>query len=164
MNLNLDDRLAPDAVERLEREILRTGAIMAGGDWKICYSRAETDAVEPCYPATRLPYVSDWPPAPGTRTRLGSGTGERGTFGPATVWRMDAHIGRPRYPWRLSEGTLIQNGGDLAWWTILASNPRIRTAKLPLVIGNYHSHPKDQAEFRTPDERLLFLEPGVALL
>jgi FkbM family methyltransferase len=164
MNLNLDDRLAPDAVATLEREILRTGAILAGGDWKVCYSRAETDAVELCYPAERLPFVPDWPPASGTSTRLGSGTGERGTFGPATAWRMDAHIGRPRYPWQLSEGTLIQNAGDLAWWTMLSSSPRVKIARLPIVIGHYQSHPKDQAEFRTPDERALFADPGIALL
>ena len=34
MNLNLDDRLAPDAAEVLEREMLAAGAIAAGGDWE----------------------------------------------------------------------------------------------------------------------------------
>jgi FkbM family methyltransferase len=164
MNLNLDDRLAPDAIEILEREILRSGAVLAGGEWKICYSQAETDAVEPCYPAQRLPYIPTWPPKPGTATRLGSGTGERGTYGPATIWRMDAHIGRPRYPWRLSEGTPIETAGDLAWWTMLTANPRVKIARLPLVIGHYHSHPQAQAEFRSGDERALFADPGVSLL
>ncbi len=164
MNLNLDDRLAPDAIEILEREIQKSDAMLAGGDWKICYSQAETDAVEPCYPAARLPYVPAWPPASGAKTRLGSGTGERGTLGPATVWRMDAHIGLPRYPWRLSEGSKIKVAGDLAWWQMLASNPRMKIARLPLVIGHYHSHPEAQAEFRAPDERALFADPGVSLL
>jgi hypothetical protein len=72
MNLNLDDRLAPDAVELLEAEILKSRAVAVGGDWKICYSQAETDAVERCYPARSVPFVADWPPKPGTRTRLGS--------------------------------------------------------------------------------------------
>jgi hypothetical protein len=165
MNLNLDDRLAPDAVELLEREVQRTGAIMVGGDWKVCYSQAETDAVESCYPAQRLPFVPDWPPRPGTRTRLGSGTRERsGTYGPATIWRMDAHIGAPRYPWRLSEGTPIRAAGDLAWWFLLSQKPNVRMVSLPIVIGNYHSHPQDQAEFRTRGEEALFAEPGVAFL
>ncbi len=164
MNLNLDDRLAPDAVELLEREVQRTGAMLAGGEWKICYSQAATDAVERCYPASRLPFVQDWPPQPGTATRLGSGTGERGTYGPATVWRMDAHIGAPRYPWRLCEGSLIRVAGDLAWWTMLTGNPRTKVVRLPIVIGNYHSHPNDQAEFRAAEEGALFVEPGVALL
>jgi FkbM family methyltransferase len=164
MNLNLDDRLAPDAVQTLEGEILRSGAILAGGEWKLCYSQKETDAVEPCYPAARLSYAAEWPPTPGTRTRLGSGTGERGTYGPATIWRMEAHLGHPRYPWRLSEGTTIKVAGDLAWWTMLSANPRVKMVRLPLVIGNYHSHPAEQAEFRAPDEGTLFADPGVALL
>jgi FkbM family methyltransferase len=159
MNLNLDDRLAPDAVAVLERELLRSGAMLAAGEWKVCYSAAETDAVEPCYPAARIPYVPPWPPPKGTKTRL-----PPGTYGPATIWRMDAHVGRPRYPWRLSEGTPIKAAGDLAWWTILAGDPRNRILRLPVVIGNYHSHPEDQAEFRTSDERSLLSEPGVSLL
>src|SRR6185503_20268771 len=67
MNLNLDDRLAPDAVEFLELQILRTGAMVAGGEWKVCHSQQETDDVSPCYPADQLPYLSDWPPRRGTR-------------------------------------------------------------------------------------------------
>jgi hypothetical protein len=164
MNLNLDDRLGPDAVELLEREVQRTGAILAGGEWKICYSQAATDRVEHCYPAHRLPVVPDWPPKPGTLTRLGSGTGERGTNGPATIWRMEAHVGAPRYPWRLADGTPIKVAGDLAWWVMLSQNLRLKVARLPMVIGNYHSHPSDQAEFRAGDESALFAEPGVALL
>jgi len=34
---------------------------------------------------------------------------------------------------------------------------------LPVVIGNYHSHPKSQAEFRFGDERPLMIDPGVSL-
>jgi FkbM family methyltransferase len=164
MNLNLDDRLAPDAIERLEMEILKNRAMAAGGDWKICYSQGETDAVEPCYPASRLPFVADWPPKPGTRTRLGSGTGERGTLGPATIWRMEAHIGAPRYPWRLRDGSLLRAGADLAWWRVLQSNPNSRLLAIPMIIGNYHSHPAEQAEFREPDERALMNDPGVSPL
>jgi FkbM family methyltransferase len=163
MNLNLDDRLAPDAVRVLEMEMLRNRAAAAGGDWKICYSQGETDSVAPCYPATDLPFVQDWPPASGTRTRLGSGTGERGTLGPATIWRMEAHVGAPRYPWRLQDGSLIRSSADLAWWQILQSNPNFKVIALPVVIGNYHSHPAGQAEFREGDERGLMADPGVSL-
>src|SRR5262249_16607008 len=66
MNLNLEDRVAPDAVEILERELNRAEAIAAGGDWRVCYSQAETDAVEPCYPAERVPFIPEWPPKPGS--------------------------------------------------------------------------------------------------
>ena len=164
MNLNLDDRLAPDAVEMLELELLKNRAVAAGGEWKICYSQADTDKVEPCYPAHLLPFLADWPPKPGTLTRLGSGTGQRGTLGPATIWRMEAHIGMPRFPWRLRDGTLLYAGADLAWWQLLKSNPDFKILSVPMVIGNYHSHPEGQAEFRHADERPLFGDPGVSVL
>ena len=164
MNLNLDDRLAPDAVQMLERELLRNRAAAAAGDWKVCYSQEETDNIEPCYPAERLPFVAQWPPQSGTRTRLGSGTRDRGTFGPATMWRMETHLGAPRYPWRLAEGSLIRANGDLAFWQLLQSNPKFKIHTVPLVIGNYYSHPQDQAEFRVPDEGALMADPGVSVL
>ena len=163
MNLNLDDRLAPDAVDLLEAEILKSRAVAVGGDWRICYSQAETDAVERCYPARNVPFVADWPPKPGTRTRLGSGTGDRGTLGPATIWRVDAHIGVPRYPWRLRDGSLLRGSADLAWWQLLSGNPNFKLVALPLIIGHYHSHPAEQAEFREPDDRPLLGSVGVSL-
>jgi len=146
LNLNLDDRLAPDAVERLEMALLREDAALAAGDWQVCYSQPETDAVQPSFPAEQLPYVHDWPPPPGTRTRLG--TDARGTLGPATLWRMDAHVGAPRYPWRLADGTMLRVAGDIAWWQVLTGRLQKKIVRLPLVIGNYHSHPSAQAEFR----------------
>lgn len=165
MNLNLDDRLAPDAVQQLEAALTRNGAALVGGDWKICYSQEETDAVEPCYPTDRLPFVTGWPPSSGTRTRLGSGTGERGTFGPATLWRMDAHVGAPRYPWRFPDGTVIKVIGDVVWWSVIANHLKRGLTRVPLVIGNYHSRPGSQAEFRGPqDEAALIEQVGVSLL
>jgi hypothetical protein len=145
-------------------ELLKNHAAAAGGEWKICYSQAETDRVELCYPAHRLPYVPDWPPKPGTLTRLGSGTGNRGTLGPATIWRMETHVGMPRFPWRLRDGTLLQAGADLAWWQMLRNQPNFKILAVPMVIGNYHSHPESQAEFRYADERELMGDPGVSLL
>jgi FkbM family methyltransferase len=163
MNLNLDDRLAPDAVQILEMELWKNGAVAAGGDWRVCYSQNETDAVTSCHPASDVPFIPDWPPLPGTRTRLGSGTGERGTYGPATLWRMEAHLGAPRYPWRFQDGSLVKTSADLAWWRLLQTNPNFRIVALPLIIGNYHSHPESQAEFRVPDERPLMIDPGLSL-
>jgi hypothetical protein len=164
MNLNLDDRLAPDAVEKLEAVLQREDAALVGGDWKICYSQQDTDAVEPCYPGEELPFVIDWPPLAGTRTRLGSGTGQRGTLGPATLWRMDAHIGVPRYPWRMPEGSPLKVVGDLAWWTLLTQHLKKKVVRVTDVIGNYYSHPNAQAEFRgPPNEELLMGELGISL-
>lgn len=166
MNLNLDDRLATNAVELMENTLLRENAFAIGGDWKICYSQKETDDTDQCYPADRLPFVAEWPPKLGTVTRLGSGTGQRGTFGPAVLWRMDAHMGAPRYPWRFADGTQIRLAGDAAWWTILANHLRKKTVRLPMTIGHYYSHPEEQAEFRPApyDELRMIKDVGVSLI
>jgi hypothetical protein len=165
MNLNLDDRLAPNAVELLENTLLNEDAALVGGEWNICYSQEDTDAVQPVYPAAQLPFATTWPPPAGTRTRLGSGTGDRNTFGPATLWRLDAHIGAPRYPWRFVDGSQIKVIADLCWWKILIEHLQKKVVRIPQVIGNYHSHPGEQAEFRGgPSNELgLMQSVGVSL-
>lgn len=144
MNLNLDDRLAPDALGLLESAIER-GADLAGGDWRICHSQAETDAVVPSFPASELPPVASWPPPSGV-ARLGS-SGERGTRGPACLWRMSLHERLARYPWQFADRSPIRVIGDSVFWAVLEEMGR-RLVRVPSVIGNYHSHPSAQAEFR----------------
>ncbi len=165
MNLNLDDRLAPDAVATLEAALRRENASVAGGDWKLCYSQEDTDKVESCYPSSRIPFLPARPPAPGSLTRLGSGN-ERATLGPAVMWRTDVHLAAPRYPWRFPDGTLIRTVADGAWWVVLQQHAQAKLARLPLIIGNYHSHPADQAEYRSApyDERELLQKLGVSLI
>jgi hypothetical protein len=165
MNLNLDDRLFPQAVALLETMLAREDAALIGGDWQVCYSQAETDAVGPCSEAAQLPFVPEWPPAPGTRTRLGSGTGARGTYGPAVMWRVDTHIGAPRYSWRLPDGTALKVAGDAAFWTIVTKHLGKKAIRVPWIIGNYHSHPSTQAEFRHPQDELSLMGLlGISLL
>ena len=71
-----------------------------------------------------------------------------------------------RYPWRFEDGSLIKTVGDLAWWNILGSRSGAKLLHLPMVIGNYHSHPGEQAEFRNPadEEMRLMREVGVLWL
>lgn len=166
MNLNLDDRLAADAVELMENALARENGCAVGGDWKICYSQEETDGVDVSYPAQRLPFTEEWPIRHGTLARLGSGTGQSGSFGPAVLWRVDAHIGMPRYPWRFMDGTRIELVGDAAWWSLLRAQPGRKILRLPAIIGHYHSHPGDQAEFRSGDHDELqrMKDIGVSLL
>lgn len=166
MNLNLDDRLAGDAVEKLESTLERENATLVGGDWRICYDQASTDATEPCAEASSLPFVPDWPPRAGTVTRLGSGTGERNTLGPATLWRADAHRLFPRYPHRFGDGAPIRTIGDAVWWLLLTEVGKKRITRLAAVIGNYHSHPAEQAEFRgsIADEEKHLTRVGVAMV
>lgn len=160
MNLNLDDRIAPDAVSLLEDSMQANTAGLAAGDWKVCYTQVETDEVADSFRAGALPFDPSWPPPPGTPTRLGSGTGNRGTFGPATMWRRDLHQQVP-YPWQFASGDPIKIVGDLAWWTIAGKHLQASAVRLPLVIGNYHSHPADQAEFRSADEHEKLSSEGI---
>lgn len=162
MNLNLDDRLAPDAVETMEQFADANGAGLVAGEWNIRYSQTDTDDVKATYPASALPFDASWPPKRGTTTRLGSGTGERGTLGPATMWRRDLHDKAP-YPWQFASGKPIRIVGDLAWWTIIRRHLEVPVVRLPLVVGNYHSHPGEQAEFRSDDEHHLLSDEGIQM-
>jgi len=164
MNLNLDDRLNIDAVELFEESIESLGADLIGGDWKICYSQETTNAVTNCYGAEALPFVNEWPPVEGTKTRLGSSVSERGTYGPATMWRLDAHISMPRYPYRTSNGELIQGISDAIWWGLLENNFAKKLVKLPIIVGNYYSHPSEQAEFRNLNEWDLVNKSNISLI
>jgi hypothetical protein len=148
MNLNLDDRIAPDAIAKLEHTMAGEHAAVVGGEWKICYSQQETDAVDNCFPAEQLPFSPSWPPPPGTTTCLGSGTGRRQTLGPAVMWAIDVHRQLPRFPWRCTDGSLIETLGDAIFWAMLEQRMKKKLVRLPIVIGNYHSHPSEQAEFR----------------
>lgn len=162
MNLNLDDRLATDAVALLEGA-LDDGADLAGGDWLVCFSQAETDLSFRSEPALSVPFHPEWPPV--HPTRLGSGTGERGTYGPATLWRLAVRKKLPRYPWRFKDGSPIRIIGDAVWWDLLLRTGH-QLARIPRIIGRYHSHPGDQAEFRDPggDEQTKASTLGIELL
>jgi len=146
MNLSLDDRLATNAVAEME-DALWEGADIVGGDWRNCFSQEETDQVESCLPLDALPVSATYPPKPGTLTRLGTGDGQMKSLGHACLWQMALHRRFPRVPYRFKDGTLIRAAGDLIWWSLLQRTGK-RIARLPMIIGNYHSHPADQAEFR----------------
>jgi hypothetical protein len=164
MNLNLDDRLCTDAVERLEAQAQREGAALVGGDWRICYSQEDANRTGVCEAAAVLPFDPRWPPPAGTVTRLGSGTGNRGTYGPATLWRLDCHVGIPRYPYRTTAGTKITGISDSIWWDLLIRHLKLKTSRLPWIIGNYYSHPESQAEFRNLDEHERLKDQSVSLV
>jgi len=164
LNLNLDDRLNHDSIEILEHEVNSNQADLVGGDWKICYSQEDTNKVSNCYPAETLPFISDWPPKNNSITRLGSGTGQRGTYGPATIWRLSNHISMPRYPYRTIKGDLIRGISDSIWWHLLKNNFGKKLVRTPLILGNYYSHPNTQAEFRNKDEWELIKNNDISLI
>jgi hypothetical protein len=157
MNLNLDDRLATDAIELLLNGIKEDPEIfLIGGDWKICGSAEATDDIGRAYPIDRLPHTLLWPPETGVEARIGCGDGANTTsYGPACLWRTIAHLSVPRYPYRFTDGTLIKVIGDGVWWHLIDVHMGKKLGRLPLVIGNYRTWPASQAEFRNPgDEEL----------
>jgi hypothetical protein len=149
-NLNLDDRFAPDGLATMAAALRSDPeAFLVGGDWLVCHTQEETDAVTPVHDARSVPLITSWPPGPETGRRLGSG-GDRpqGTMGPACLWRMQAHLHAPRYPYRFTDGTLIRVIGDLVWWQLISIHMKKRLVRLPLVVGHYRTWPDEQAEFR----------------
>lgn len=163
MNLNLDDRLNQDAVELLQNRLEQEKADLVGGDWRICFTQEDTDKVLASSPGVEtVPFYSDWPPVAGRPVRLGSGTGQRGTYGPATLWRASAHMNCPRYPYRTTDGYLIKSVGDAVWWTYLR-NKNKKLVRVPNIIGHYFSHPGEQAEFRTNVDAMKLRGAGVVV-
>ena len=63
---------------------------------------------------------------------------------------------------------MLRAVSDTAWWRLLANHFGKKVVRLPTIIGNYHSHPAEQAEFRSlaigDDELRLIEELGVRLL
>ena len=165
MNLNLDDRLAPDAVEMLELELLKNRAVAAGGEWKICYSQAETDRGRTLLSG----------PSPPLRAGLAAQAGH--AHAPRQRDGQPRHA-RPRH--HMADGGAYRNAPlslASARWNAAArrrrsrlvaaserDNPNFKVLAVPMVIGNYHSHPEGQAEFRHADERALLGDPGVSLM
>lgn len=159
MNLNLSDRLAPDGAEILERELLTNDAVAAGGDWKVCALQTDADEVERCYPADRLPIG----PMPEMAFRLGSSAHQYETLGPGALWRVEAHVRAPRYPWRLRDGTLLHGAGDVAWHTLITNILHHKIVRVPLIIGNHLRQAEDRGAL-SYDERPLLNDPGISVL
>jgi len=151
MNLNLDDRLCTDAIERLERAADQ-GADLVGGDWLNCFSQEDTDATGPSFAADGIPLQKGVPPLPNVRSRSGTGTGENHQYGHACLWRMALHQRWARYPMTFGDGTAVRIFGDTIWWRALEFAKR-EIVRVPLIIGHYHSHPDGQAEFRHDPRR-----------
>lgn len=161
MNLNLDDRLATNAVELLVGAACASSAALVGGEWLVCFDDKHLDQSFKAPMLIATEFEPEWPPKPHARLRLGSGTGERGTFGPATLWHSGA-VGK-YYPSYFADGSIIKSVGDSLFWNVLQQK-NLRTIRLPLLIGKYFSSPSDQAEFRSNEDIELLNRHGVAQL
>jgi len=161
MNLNLDDRLATNAVELLVGTACASSAVLVGGEWLVCFDNSHLEEPFKAPILTASEYEPDWPPKPRDRLRLGSGTGERGTFGPATLWNSKA-IGKC-YPSHFADGSIIKSIGDALFWNMFQQR-NLRSIRLPILIGKYFSSPSDQAEFRANEDAELLKRYGVSNL
>lgn len=145
MNLNMDDRLATGAARALLGMAQATGAALVGGEWDI---RFDTNHLTENFDVSDLyesQFAPDWPPKPLDGLRLGSGTGERGTYGPSTLWDV-SQTGKP-YPTHFGNGEPIKSIGDAIFWELIRAK-ELKLARLPMVIGRYYSASDAQAEFR----------------
>lgn len=159
MNLNMDDRLACDAVRALLGMAKATGAALVGGEWSI---RFDTDHLSQRFEMTDLyetAFKPDWPPQPLDNLRLGSGTAERGTYGPSTLWDV-AQTGKP-YPTHFGNGDPIRSIGDAIFWELIRAR-ELKMLRLPMVIGRYYSDPDTQAEFRPHADHDLLKAHGIS--
>jgi hypothetical protein len=149
INLNLDDRLACDAIQIFESEMDK-GADLVGGDWLNCFSQGETDAVGASRSIEGIAVQRANPPPKDVPTRLGCLLGDGRKYiglGHAAMWRMALHREIPRYPMEARDGTLLRVIGDSIWWRLWANRGK-RLVYVPRIIGHYHSHPENQLEFR----------------
>lgn len=159
MNLNLDDRLATNAVEMMVGASCASSAALVGGEWLICFDQSHMDQAFKAPLLMASEFVPAWPPKPHPRLRLGSGTGERGTFGPATLWHAAA-VGK-YYPSYFNDGSIIRSIGDTLFWTALQKR-NLKMVRLPILIGKYYSSPTEQAEFRANEDQELLARHGVS--
>ncbi|MCJ8332728.1 MAG: glycosyltransferase family 2 protein [Epibacterium sp.] len=148
MNLNMDDRLATDAVELMLNGLRSQNASLIGGEWIIDFDHAFQTERFSSSDVQPTKFAPDWPPIPlsdGEQLRLGSGTSERGTFGPATLWDLERT--ERWYPSYFGNREPILSIGDGIFWKYLLSNGH-KLVRLSRVIGRYYSSPDAQAEFK----------------
>jgi hypothetical protein len=149
INLNMDDRLAFDAIGLMLKLLKLSNSALIGGEWAICFDEDHLEEIFKVGPVAETHFVADWPPQKTNKLRLGSGTGERGTFGPSTLWDL-SKTGR-FYPTHFDDGEQIKSIGDALFWHIL-KKMGLKSERIPLVIGKYFSDVEHQAEFRVTNE------------
>ena len=159
MNLNMDDRLADNAVRALLGLATATGAALVGGEWSIRFDPVHLDQPFAMSDLFESRFAPAWPPQPLKGLRLGSGTGERGTFGPATLWDL-SQTGQP-YPTYFGNGEPILSIGDAIFWKLI-STKQMKMLRLPMIVGRYLSNPSQQAEFRAHNDQALLKSHGLS--
>ncbi|MFS4581939.1 glycosyltransferase family 2 protein [Phaeobacter sp. C3_T13_0] len=159
MNLNMDDRLATNAVQALVSTAEATQSVLVGGEWLINFDESHLEQSFTVDDLWNTCFSVEWPPKAKPGLRLGSGTGERGTYGPATLWSLE-QVGQ-WYPSYFGNQTPIKSIGDAIFWQVLAQKKR-KFTRIPMVIGRYYSDQKSQAEFRPHQDNEFLREHGIS--
>lgn len=159
MNLNMDDRLAVGAAEELVETAKATRSALVGGDWLISFDKQHLGESFPVTSYGGTQFLPDWPPRHHEGLRLGSGSGERGTYGAATMW--DLEIVGKWYPTYFGNGDPILSIGDAIFWSVLQKK-NLKLTRLPRIIGRYYSDPNGQAEFRPHKDNELLKSEGLS--
>ncbi len=159
MNLNMDDRLATNAIEAMVGTAEGTSAALVGGEWAVSFDTSHLEAQFEIKTLWGTTCSSDWPLMPQPNLRLGSGTGERGTFGPATLWNLDL-LGH-WYPTYFNNGEPVKSIGDTLFWRVIMQNKQ-KLTRIPMIVGRYYSNPNDQAEFRPHKDEEFLRDYGIS--
>ena len=120
-------------------------ATLIGGEWLIRFDHDFQTEHFSAADVKETTFKPAWPPVQTDNLRLGSGSGERGTYGPATLWDLEK-VDR-WYPTYFGNREPILSIGDAIFWQCLKQGGH-KLARLPQVIGRYYSSPDAQAEFR----------------
>ena len=145
LNLNLDDRLFSNSVALLQDFLEASNSDLVGGEWLIDFALPRQCVDDMRLELSQTNFSPEWPPCATKHLRLGSGTGERGTYGPSTMWRKST-TGQG-YPHVFANKEKIKSIGDALFWQSLRKASRT-LKRIPLLIGVYHSEAPAQAEFR----------------
>ena len=165
INLNLDDRLVPNAVALMSDYFENEDVMLVGGEWIIC-DQIATPAQLQNISMKQTYFNPSWPPEKSLYTslekklRLGSGTGERGTYGPSSMFRRKL-LKELLYPLKFGNGDLVESIGDTIWWNSIKQKYPGGTIRIPEVVGIYYSNPSTQAEFRVTNEHQKFDKWGI---
>ena len=146
LNLNLDDRLFSNSVALMQDFLEASESDLVGGEWLIDFASPRHYVDDMRVDVSQTTFLPDWPPREAKNLRLGSGTNERGTFGPSTIWKKSTT--GSGYPHLFSNGEQIRSIGDALFWHSLKQAGR-KLKKMPLLVGTYHSDASNQAEFRS---------------
>ncbi|AXT35991.1 glycosyltransferase family 2 protein [Phaeobacter sp. LSS9] len=161
MNLNMDDRLATNAVQAMVATAAATKSALVGGEWLVSFDESHLEQDFVVEDLWKTNFIADWPPKAQADLRLGSGTGERGTYGPATLWNLK-QVGQ-WYPSYFGNQMPIKSIGDSIFWQMLA-NKKCKITRIPMIVGRYYSDEDSQAEFRPHQDNDHLRAHGVSLV